>query len=286
MTVGEILKEARQILMKAGIENCGFEAEVLASQVFKKDRVFFYTHNDAQVTEEEKVAYLSLTKRRAAHEPVAYILKNKEFMGLNFYVDKNVLIPRPDTEPMVEALINWLKEKETDNIKVLDLCTGSGAIGICLKSFCPQIEIALSDYSEVALEVAGKNAKDLVAGNVKLYWSDLFENIPAEEEFDLIVSNPPYIPTGDIKKLSQDITEYEPGMALDGGESGLVFYRRITDEADKFLKPGGLLALEIGDHQEEDVTELLKGKGFCEIESICDLTGLVRAITAKNPGSS
>jgi release factor glutamine methyltransferase len=254
MTIGELLKEARQILLAAGIENCGFEAELLAAQTFNKDRVFFYTHGDEPVTDRQKTVFLTMVKRRAAHEPAAYILNQKEFMGLNFFVDANVLIPRPDTEAMVEVLISQLKKTDHRGKKVLDLCTGSGAIGIALKYFCPEVEMTLSDYSPTV--------------------------------FDLIVSNPPYIPSSDIAKLVPDIYQYEPTMALDGGVTGLDFYRRIAMEARKFLNTGGLLALEIGDHQENDVIELLKQNGFSEIRKIADLTGLVRAITAKKLNST
>lgn len=286
MTIGELLKEARQILMAAGIENCGFEAELLAAQTFNKDRVFFYTHGDEPVTDRQKTVFLTMVKRRAAHEPAAYILNQKEFMGLNFFVDANVLIPRPDTEAMVEVLISQLKKTDHRGKKVLDLCTGSGAIGIALKYFCPEVEMTLSDYSPKALQVAKKNADLLVAGDVNLMHSDLFVQFPATAAFDLIVSNPPYIPSGEIPKLAQDICEYEPTMALDGGATGLDFYRRIAAQAKGFLKDGGLLALEIGDHQENVVIELLKQNGFSRIEKIADLTGLVRAITAKMPSSA
>lgn len=286
MTIGELLKEARQILLAAGIENCGFEAELLAAQTFNKDRVFFYTHGDEPVTDRQKTVFLTMVKRRAAHEPAAYILGQKEFMGLNFFVDANVLIPRPDTEAMVEVLISQLKKTDHRGKKVLDLCTGSGAIGIALKYFCPEVEMTLSDYSPKALQVAKKNADLLVAGDVNLMHSDLFVQFPATAAFDLIVSNPPYIPSGEIPKLAQDICEYEPTMALDGGATGLDFYRRIAAQAKGFLKDGGLLALEIGDHQENVVIELLKQNGFSRIEKIADLTGLVRAITAKMPSSA
>ncbi|WKY43435.1 peptide chain release factor N(5)-glutamine methyltransferase [Eubacteriaceae bacterium ES2] len=286
MTIGELLREARQILLAAGIENCGFEAELLASQIFKRDRVFFYTHGDDSVAEALKEAYLVMVERRAAHEPVAYILAHKEFMGLNFLVNADVLIPRPDTEAMVEELISWLKNVNPRGKKVLDLCTGSGAIGIVLKYFYPEIEMTLSDYSEKALQIAGENANVLVNGRVDLMHSDLFEKFSPNAVFDLIVSNPPYIPSGEIPKLAQDIYEYEPTMALDGGATGLDFYRRIAAEAKSYLKSGGMLALEIGDHQEDDVIELLKQNGFLQIQKIADLTGLVRAITAKKPDST
>jgi len=286
MTIGELLKEARQILLAAGIENCGFEAELLAAQTFNKDRVFFYTHGDEPVTDRQKTVFLTMVKRRAAHEPAAYILNQKEFMGLNFFVDANVLIPRPDTEAMVEVLISQLKKTDHRGKKVLDLCTGSGAIGIALKYFCPEVEMTLSDYSPKALQVAKENADALIDGDVSLIHSDLFEQFPDNTVFDLIVSNPPYIPSSDIAKLVPDIYQYEPTMALDGGVTGLDFYRRIAMEARKFLNTGGLLALEIGDHQENDVIELLKQNGFSEIRKIADLTGLVRAITAKKLNST
>lgn len=286
MKIKELLFEARVALKKADVENSGFEAELMLTHLLEKDRIFLYTHDQETVSESVEKSYREMIKRRAEHEPTAYLLKEKEFMGLSFYVDSNVLIPRPDTEPMVEYLIDWLKNNFPAGGKVLDLCTGSGAIGIALKYFHPQADITLSDYSKEALQVAEKNGNALVFGKIRLSQGDLFENLKAAGPFNLIVSNPPYIPTDEVQTLAPDIYEYEPVLALDGGRSGLDFYERISSQAMDYLNSGGLLALEVGDHQETAVKAMLEKSGFIEIEEIRDLTGLVRSVIGQKPRES
>jgi release factor glutamine methyltransferase len=284
MTIKEILDFGRQTLTQAGIEYPGLEAEILLSSILAKDRVYFYTHSQDAVDLKRAETYRSAIKRRCQSEPVAYILGKKEFMGMDFFVNGDVLIPRPDTEPMVEYLLEYLQVNYPEGAKVLDLCTGSGAIGISIKKYFKPGIVSLSDFSEAALAVARINAGQLVNGELSLYQGDLFAAIPQGETFDVIVSNPPYISRAEMSGLARDIIEYEPHMALDGGESGLDFYRRIIAEAHLFLRKDGLLALEIGDDQAADVTQLLTDDGFQEIQTITDLSGRIRCLTGKLSG--
>ena len=284
MTIKEILDFGRQTLTQAGIEYPGLEAEILLSSILAQDRVYFYTHSQDAVDLKQAETYRSAIKRRCQLEPVAYILGKKEFMGMDFFVNGDVLIPRPDTEPMVEYLLEYLQVNYPEGAKVLDLCTGSGAIGISIKKYFKPGIVSLSDFSEAALAVARINADQLVNGELSLYQGDLFAAIPQGETFDVIVSNPPYISRAEMDQLARDIIDYEPHLALDGGESGLDFYRRIIAEARSFLKKDGLLALEIGDDQATDVTQLLTNDGFQEIQTVTDLSGRIRCLTGKLSG--
>ena len=281
MTIKEILDFGRQTLTQAGIEYPGLEAEILLSSILARDRIYFYTHSQDAVDLKRAETYRSAIKRRCQLEPVAYILGNKEFMGMDFFVNGDVLIPRPDTEPMVEYLLEYLQGNYPAGAKILDLCTGSGAIGIAIKKYFSQGKVSLSDFSDAALAVAKINAHQLVAGDVALYQGDLFAAMAQGESFDVIVSNPPYIRRAEMSGLARDIIAYEPHLALDGGESGLDFYRRIIAAAYQFLEKDGLLALEIGHDQTDSVTDLLVKNGYQEIKTICDLSGYVRCLTGK-----
>ncbi|MDD3307808.1 MAG: peptide chain release factor N(5)-glutamine methyltransferase [Acetobacterium sp.] len=281
MTIKEILDFGRQALTQAGIEYPGLEAEILLSQILDQDRVYFYTHSQEAMDLKRVETYRSVIKRRCQLEPVAYILEKKEFMGLDFFVSRDVLIPRPDTEPMVEYLLAYCQANYPKGAKILDLCTGSGAIGISIKKYYDKGTVSLSDFSETALAVAKINASQIVNGDVSLYQGDLFAAIPQGETFDVIVSNPPYIKRTEMSHLARDIIEYEPHLALDGGESGLDFYRRIIGEAHLFLEKDGILALEIGDDQVTEVMELLINDGYQEIQTVADLGGHIRCLTGK-----
>jgi protein-(glutamine-N5) methyltransferase, release factor-specific len=284
MDIRESLDNGRKSLNQTGIENPGLEAEIILSGILARDRIYFYAHPHEILDSIKEKAYFKAIERRCQYEPVAYILENKEFMGMNFFVNKNVLIPRPDTEPMVEHLIKRLNADYPNGAKILDLCTGSGAIGISIKKFYPEGNVSLSDFSRDALSVAKANADRLVEGDLTLYEGDLFTALPRGEKFDLIVSNPPYIKRTDMNELAPDILKYEPHMALDGGISGLEFYERIIAEAYQYLEKSGMLALEIGDEQMNEVFGLLNRHGYQKIEKIVDLGGHVRCLTGEIAG--
>ncbi len=278
MKIKDLLLQGRTILATAAIENPGLEAELMLAHLLKKDRIFLYSHDGEELSDQTITNFLPMIARRAGHEPLAYILGFKEFMGLEFVVSDQVLIPRPDTECLVEFLIDYLKKSSPDGARVLDLCTGSGAIGIALKFYHPAIELLMSDTSKEALRIAQENGQKHLQNDFSLVQSDLFEKIVKTPKFDLIVSNPPYIPSQVIKSLQAEILNYEPHLALDGGQTGLLFYQRIIDQARDYLCAGGLLALEIGDGQEVAVTELFKQRGFEKIQILKDLAGLSRSV--------
>jgi len=208
--------------------------------------------------------------------PIQYITNNQEFMGLNFYVDSNVLIPQPDTEVLVEEVIKICKEDS----KVLDLCTGSGAIGVSIAKNVKDSQVIMSDISDKALVIAKKNAKDNeVIDKCKFVLADMFEDI--QEKFDVIVSNPPYIKTEVIKTLDKEV-QNEPNLALDGGEDGLNFYKIIAKNTYKYLNKNGILALEIGYDQRDEVIDLLEKEGkYTEIYCKKDLAGNDRIIVCR-----
>ncbi|HEY5537840.1 MAG TPA: peptide chain release factor N(5)-glutamine methyltransferase [Acetobacterium sp.] len=283
MDVRALLDLGRSRLHQVKIEYPGLEAEILLSHILKCDRITFYAHPEKMVDKDQEIVYLKAVERRCQNEPIAYIIGQKEFMGMNFIVNSSVLIPRPDTETMVEYLIERLKSDYPKGAKVFDLCTGSGAIGIAIKSFYPQGDITLGDISKDALSVATANGKQLVNGEITLVQGDLFESLTEDEKFDLIVSNPPYIRKVDMETLAPDILNYEPHLALDGGVSGLDFYECIVTKAKDYLLPAGILALEIGDDQGDSVFELLVNNGYVAVKKHYDLSGHVRCLVGELP---
>ena len=225
--------------------------------------------------------YNKMIERLKSGEPVQYILNKQEFMGLNFYVDKNVLIPQPDTENIVEEVIaiTEVLKKTKNELKILDMCTGSGAIAISLAKYVEKTLIYASDISENALKIAEENAtRNLV--NVVFFKSDVFKNILPAFQFDVIVSNPPYIETKVIPELSKEVRS-EPELALDGGEDGLKFYREIIKNAKEYLTENGYLVFEIGYDQRASVMTLLKDNGYKNIYSKKDLAGNDRVIVGQ-----
>ena len=279
MTIESLINRGTLALKQGIIEQPRFEAELLLAFVLNCERVSLYTHSKDDVDACREAHYMSLIDRRLKGEPYAYLTGTKEFMGLSFYVDSNVLIPRPDTECVVEAALKALPKKAKT---VLDLCTGSGAIGIAIGRLRPDLSVTVTDISEEALTVAKKNAKRNGV-NLRLIQSDLFEAVPETERFDLIISNPPYIPKADIQRLDRDVKDYEPLLALDGGLDGFDFYRRMMPEAFDRLSPKGLLVLECGYNQGKTLIDMAKAAGFTDVMLIRDLAGLQRGIIGIRP---
>ena len=276
MRLQELIKYGKDKLKNNKIDDETIKAKALLKYILNVNDAYLIIHNnEIQSTEIEK-KYKDLIEELAEGKPIQYITHTQEFMNLNFYVDENVLIPQPDTETLVLQTIKRIKQYENNNIKILDLCTGSGAIAISLaKAFENQnVQVYASDISSKALDVAKKNAKQ---NNVQINYinSDMFENI--KEKFDIIVSNPPYIETKVINKLSKDV-QSEPYIALDGGEDGLKYYKIIANEYEKYLKEDGTLLLEIGYDQKQSVTELFINK---KVECIKDLAQNDRVIIVK-----
>lgn len=276
MRLQELIKYGKDQLKNNKIDDETIKAKALLKYILNVDDAYLIIHNnEIQSTEIEK-KYKDLMEELIEGKPLQYIMHTQEFMNLNFYVDENVLIPQPDTETLVLQAIKRIKQYENNNIKVLDLCTGSGAIAISLaKEFeNKNVQVYASDISSKALEVAKKNA---MQNNVQINFinSNMFENI--DEKFDIIVSNPPYIETKVINKLSKDV-QSEPYIALDGGEDGLKYYKIIASEYEKYLNDNGTLLLEIGYNQKQSVTELFINRN---VECIKDLAQNDRVIIVK-----
>ena len=282
-TIGSILTWTGQYFREKGVENPRLDAEVLLSHVLGKDRLYLYVHYDQPLTEEELAAYRPMVKARAQRVPVAYITGKKEFMGLEFAVTPDVLIPRPDTEIAVEAVLHRLQGHEQPAI--LDIGTGSGAIFVSLLARLPAASGIAVDISPAALAVASANAVRHVPGRVwDFRQGDVFSPV-AGCLFDCIVSNPPYIPDREIDSLEPEVRR-EPRAALAGGGDGLAFYRRIVTEAPGYLKPEGFVALEAGIHQASAIESMAKAGGYFIVEEIMkDYGGIERVVMLRARGS-
>ena len=298
-------------LKTAGIDSPVLDAQLLLCSVLNTTRTALIASGDESLSQRDFKLFQSLIERRKTGECTAYITGKKEFWGLDFLVNPSVLVPRPDTETLVEAALNkledriniglvrqpgWLSNKScsfsaynlqnccfNNSIRVLDLCTGSGAVAISLKHEMPKIEIWAADVSASALETAGINASRLLPTSsiIHFHEGDLFAALPTPNlKFALIVSNPPYIPAGKIKTLPAEVKK-EPRIAIDGGKSGLEIIERIINEAPNFLEQNGMLLLEADPEQMEKTTNLLEIKGFSGLQLYKDLSNQARVISGK-----
>ena len=277
MNLKEILKYGKEELIKNNIEDASIIAKELAEYIFKITRAQMIANNDMEFSKDQTDNYINSIKKISTGIPIQYITNNQEFMNLNFYVDENVLIPQPDTETLVEEVINEYKEKKCE---ILDLCTGSGAIAISLAKYINESNIVASDISMKALQIAKLNAeKNLIRKKIEFIESDMFNKI-YKDDFDIIVSNPPYIKTKVIEKLDRQVKN-EPYIALDGGADGLKFYKIIIENAYKYIKNEGKVFLEIGYDQKNELINLFKENNHYEnIYSKKDLGGNDRIIVA------
>ena len=277
MNLKEILKYGKEELIKNNIEDASIIAKELAEYIFKITRAQMIANNDMEFSKDQTDNYINSIKKMSTGIPIQYITNNQEFMNLNFYVDENVLIPQPDTETLVEEVINEYKEKKCE---ILDLCTGSGAIAISLAKYINESNIVASDISMKALQIAKLNAeKNLVRKKIEFIESDMFDKI-YKNDFDIIVSNPPYIKTKIIEELDKQVKN-EPYIALDGGADGLKFYKIIIKNAYKYIKNEGKVFLEIGYNQKNELINLFKENNHYEnIYSKKDLGGNDRIIVA------
>ena len=287
MTVREALASGKVALAEAGIETSSLDASLLLAEVLGTSRsalVVAAGDLGRSLGEAALAAFDGLVRRRAGGECVAYILGRKEFYGFDFLVNRHVLVPRPDTETLVEAALEFLSAPgDSKPPRMLDLCTGSGAVAIAVKCQMPGLEVWASDISPGALEIASANAARLLPpGAVRFCRGDLFEALPDDDcpRFDLIASNPPYVPSGEIPGLSREVRA-EPVLALDGGGDGLDVVRDIVLRAPKFLCPGGALALEADSRQMSEIAALLEKASFTETQTRHDLSGRERVILAR-----
>lgn len=271
MTFREAICFGEEKLCSAGIEDAKHDAWLLLTFICKIDRTFYYVHMDEDMPVEQVSEYENVLNKRAEHVPLQYITGEQEFMGIPFRVNDAVLIPRQDTETLVEEALKVIRP----GMKVLDMCTGSGCILISILKNIVDIEGYGYDISKQAINVAKENAK-LNNVNATFERSDLFEDV--SDTFDVIVSNPPYIPTEVIGGLMPEVAVYEPMLALDGKEDGLHFYRRMIDVAAKYLNPNGKLLFEIGHDQGPAVSGLMKAAGYKDVRVIRDLAGNNRVV--------
>lgn len=279
LTLKQLYKVGTVKLAEEGIEEFSLDAWYLLEYVTGVSKAMYFAEPERAVSEENADRYIDCIRRRAAHIPLQHITGEQEFMGYPFCVNEHVLIPRQDTEILVEEAIQVMRPK----MKVLDMCTGSGCIVLSILKMCREkyymtdLQGIGADVSEEALKVARENGRRL---GVPVTWiqSDLFAKIPEEEKYDVIVSNPPYIETAVIDTLQEEVRLHDPYIALDGKEDGLYFYRRIISEAGKYLKMQGKLMFEIGCDQAEAVEELMKNDGYEQITVKKDLAGLDRVV--------
>ena len=274
MTYREARMQAAKQLAAAGVENEAAESWFLMEAVCGISRSFYLLHEQEAMDPVQEQVYFALTRQRCGRMPLQYLTGEQEFMGLNFVVNSNVLIPRQDTEVLVEEALKQIRP----GMEVLDLCTGSGCIIISIMKNVPQITATASDISKQALIVAKENAK-LNEVSIQFECSNLFDNLKGT--FDVIVSNPPYIRTEEIAKLMPEVRDFEPYDALDGKEDGLMFYRQIIEQAKQYLKSDGYLMFEIGYDQGEAVSTLMKQAGYEDVRVVKDLAGSDRVVTGK-----
>ncbi len=257
MTIKQALIKGVTVLKLEKISTPKLKARLLLQYVLKKPRQYLIVYDNQKLTEKEEQDYLKYIELLKQGEPIEHITHQKEFMKLNFYVDENVLIPRQDTEILVEEVITIAKKTRAK--KILDLCTGSGAIAVSLAKYLENVQITALDISGKALDIAIANAKNNhVQDKITFVESNLFENL-APEKYDIIVSNPPYIRRKELEILDREVKR-EPQIALDGGEDGLDFYRKIIDIGYQYLKYGGYICLEIGYDQKEEIMQIIKDK--------------------------
>ncbi|MDR1618540.1 MAG: peptide chain release factor N(5)-glutamine methyltransferase [Treponema sp.] len=294
MTVRETLAEGTARLREGNIEGPGLDAALLLARVFQTDRAGLVAAGPETVTGETRARFTELLDRRLSGECTACILGKKEFWGLDFAVNAAVLVPRPDTETLVEAALETVRSSPlSPPLTLLDLCTGSGAVAVALKHEAPFLEVRASDISAEALEVAAANATRLLgpeagphAGSgppVRFFRGDLFAPFSPAAGFACITANPPYIPTGEIGGLAPEVRR-EPRLALDGGTDGLRLLGRIIAEAPDYLRPGGTLLLEADPRQMAILRSLFEAEGYCDIKIRRDLPGAERVIGGRHPG--
>lgn len=269
-----LLADGAKMLTQAGIDEAELDARYILEYITGLNSAQYFIHSEDIIEKNKAEEFFRLIERRSKRIPLSYVIGTRDFFGLTFKVDENVLIPEQETELLVEEVIKYSEGKS-----VLDMCTGSGCIAISIALFGKPSKVAASDISEKALEVARENAKSLKAGEISFIQGDMFENVT--DKFDIIVSNPPYIETGEIDELMPEVRDYIPRLALDGDIDGLKFYRIISKEAVKKLNKNGRIFYEIGYNQSRAVASILLENGFTDVKIMKDYSGLDRIVMAK-----
>ena len=269
-----LLADGAKMLAQAGIDEAELDARYILEYITGLNSAQYFINSEDIIEKDKAEEFFRLIERRSKRIPLSYVIGTRDFFGLTFKVDENVLIPEQETELLVEEVI-----KHSEGKSVLDMCTGSGCIAISIALFGKPSKVAASDISEKALEVARENAKSIKAGEISFIQGDMFENVT--DKFDIIVSNPPYIETGEIDELMPEVRDYIPRLALDGDIDGLKFSRIISKEAVKQLNQNGRIFYEIGYNQSRAVASILFENGFTDITVIKDYSGLDRIVMAK-----
>jgi release factor glutamine methyltransferase len=281
MKILEVIQRTTPYFEKQGVESPRLTIELLLAHLLKKRRLDLYLEFERELDATTLEKLREMVRRRAAGEPVQYITGEAEFCGLKFVVDKRVLIPRPETELLVETVTAGVRSQKS-GVRIIDLCTGSGCIAVTLAKKIEAAEIYATDVSAEALAVAEENAKrHNVEKKIRFFRGDLLESLPVSLSVDAIVSNPPYIASGDLARLPKEVREFEPVHALSAGEDGLNFYRRIVGSARRFLLPTGFLCLELGDGQCAAVSRLCAENGWTVDQVVKDLQGKERVLVAR-----
>lgn len=282
MVINELLRLGLDKLKGREFANPALEARLILAKLLKVDKSYIYAYGEKEVSKEVEEKFVEFMEKRADGYPLQYLINEKEFMGLDFYVEEGVLVPRPDTEVLVEYILNYIdREFKDENIKVLDLGIGSGAISLSIANYCPKAFVYGVDIDEIPIKVSNINKEKFKLNNVEFLKGDLFqpiEDLNMKNSFNIIASNPPYIPKKEIEKLQIEVKTYEPRLALDGGDEGLDFYRQISVFAKDYLVHSGLLIYEIGYDQGIAVKEIMCNEGYKNIEILQDLQGLDRVV--------
>ncbi|HQO72062.1 MAG TPA: peptide chain release factor N(5)-glutamine methyltransferase [Sedimentibacter sp.] len=278
VTIEKLLRDGIDIIKQREFNSPKLEVELILCYLLQKDRIYLHLNRKKEVSQEIKDKFYKLAEKRNNGYPLQYITNSQEFMGLDFYVQEGALIPRPDTETLVETVINIVKERYNKEIKILDLGTGSGAIALSLAYYLRNSFVTAIDISDIAVETTKINIKKHNLNNIKVIKGNIFEDILGEK-FDVLVSNPPYIESDEIKNLQTEVSVYEPRLALDGGVDGLDYYKPIVELFKKICEENGVLAVEIGRQQKKSVEEIfLNSKVFKEVKAYRDLAGNDRVI--------
>ena len=286
MVINDLLKVGMDTLKEVEYCNPLFDSRLMLGHILKVDISYIHTYGDKKVSQEDEDRFLENIKKRSTGYPMAYILNEKQFMGLDFYIEEGVLIPRPDTEILVEYVIQYIENNYKNiDINILDIGIGSGAISLSVGKYCPNTRVYGMDIGYTPIKVSNINKEKLSLSNVSFHQGDLFgaiKDLGLENKCEIIISNPPYISKDHIKTLQKDVVDYEPLLALDGGIDGLDFYRKITAEAKNFLVKDGLLIYEIGYDQGIAVNNIMLKESYKEIKIIKDLQGLDRVVLGLN----
>lgn len=284
-TIARVLSWAASDFRSRGSESPRLDAEVLLANALGTDRVRLITDSQRPLTAEELASFKEMIRRRRTAEPVAYILGHREFWGASYRVNRHVLVPRPDTETLVEVALDRTRARSMFG-SLLDLCTGSGCVAIAFARERPTWRVSASDVSADALNVAVENAiRNGVSHVINFREGDLFAAVAGEARFDAITANPPYIPSDELRQLAADVRDHEPLLALDGGASGLETLRRIVRDAPRYLARNGVLALEVGHDQARRVAEGFARAGYTDVELRKDYGGHERVVSGRWKGS-